>query len=80
MAARECALERFWPYWGWYLKHVDDERLDDPRRVARDAFVAGFLAGGAQALRCSADLARLVPTVEMFTELLATDLDVRARE
>ena len=78
MTAREQALSRFWPWWGWYAPQIVDESLE-PRHV-RDAYVAGYVAGGAYALRCSAAIARLVPTIDLFNDLLGAELEQRANE
>jgi hypothetical protein len=46
----------------------------------RDALVAGFLIGGAYAVKASAALAGLIPTLDLLNELLGAELEDRAKD
>jgi hypothetical protein len=76
------AVERAYSWLNWYRRDVVRRRADEtllPNDL-RDAFTSGFAAGGSYALRKSADIAGLRPTLDLFNDLLAAELDQRVKE
>ena len=62
MTAREQALQRWWSWWGAYQRQLDRDELLEAKHL-KDAYIAGWLAGGSHALKASAELAGLVPVL-----------------
>jgi len=77
MTAREQALQRWWSWWGAYQRQLDRDELLEAKHL-KDAYIAGWLAGGSHALKASAELAGLVPVLDLFSQLLAAELMQRA--
>jgi len=71
--ARDAAIARWWSWWGAYQRQLDRDAALEARHM-RDAYTSGWQAGAAFALKTSAELAGLAPTLDLFNQLLAAEL------
>ena len=79
MRARDVALERWWPWWHWYQRQLDRDAPLEMKHV-QAALVSGFLAGGSFALKTSPSSPGLAPTLDLFNQLLASELLERTKQ